>query len=70
MAERKRTRLCGTCRFKQATGNYINGIELVECRRRAPLPSDGPLGTQYSRGRRAYWPLISAEEWCGEWGEV
>lgn len=64
MAERKRTRVCGSCRFRQQTGSYINGVELVECRRRAPTPE------VMLAGQRAVWPLLLAEAWCGEWGEV
>ena len=58
---RKRSRVCATCQSAHPTGHAINGVELVECRRRAPVAVYGDM-----RARRAYFPTLLADEWCGE----
>src|ERR1039458_2067710 len=60
-------RTCSDCRFCNI--GYKPEIRYdpsYECRRRAPAPkvhaSDLGVG--------AYWPLVSPDEWCGEWKEI
>ncbi len=62
MTERKRTRICATCRYGTTTGAYLNGLETITCRRRAPTP-DCTIGF----GARARWPVTQGDEWCGEY---
>jgi hypothetical protein len=64
MDERKE--LCETCRFWERTGNHAG-----ECRRYAPRPAMRALMILDSRqqdGREdAIFPIMSHDEWCGEW---
>ncbi len=59
---RKRTRMCESCGAAQPTTYAINGVQQLECRRRAPVPSYGEL-----RGRQTVFPLVFANQWCSEW---
>ncbi len=62
MTERKRERVCGACRYGAGIGYYMNSIELVTCRRRAPTPDGAKV-----QGQRAFWPLVEGDAWCGEY---
>jgi hypothetical protein len=48
---REATMQCSTCRFFQA--------EQSQCRRYAPQPT--------ADRKNAYWPIVSASDWCGEY---
>ena len=58
---------CGSCRF----GFYVEGTEKQGrcgiwgvCRRHAPRPLAGGVGTGHSDWE---WPTVNEDEWCGEW---
>jgi hypothetical protein len=58
---RQRTKkLCALCASGWPTTYRLNGIQLFECRRKAPSEADRP-------GQRAYWKLTLATEGCGDW---
>lgn len=60
---RQKKRLCQLCRHAHPSNGYINGVRLMECRRRSPTAYQKP-----APGVRAYWPLVLATEWCAEYG--
>jgi hypothetical protein len=65
--ERQRTRLCAVCRYSTGTAHEINAVRLFECRRRAPNPGEGKLASTVVH--RAAWPIVSGDEWCGEYAD-
>ncbi len=56
---------CGQCRFYQATADMAG-----ECRRKSP---QGVIRVALHQGKTsngcfdAFWPIVSATDWCGEW---
>lgn len=54
------TKICAKCGGAWPTTYAINGVQLFECRRRAPGESDRP-------GQRMYWKTTLADEGCAEW---
>lgn len=63
---RKRSRTCATCKASHSIGSAVHGKEQFECRRRAPTQCPDRLDM---RSRRAFWPLVLADEWCAEYAE-
>lgn len=65
---------CGSCRF---AGTHVHaGTEprdraLVRCKRYPPqrLGNQPPLhsGTLVSQQRDTVWPVLTWDDWCGEW---
>lgn len=51
-------RTCATCRFSM----FAKSSDTGQCRRRTPLAA--PYSEDEALG---YWPLISTDDWCGEW---
>ncbi len=59
--QRQRTKkLCAQCGAGWPTTFKLNGVQLFECRRRAPGEAERP-------GQRAYWKTTLATEGCGDW---
>lgn len=59
-ARTRTKKLCVACACGWPTNHKLNGIQLFECRRRAPGEAERP-------GQRAYWKMTLATEGCGEW---
>jgi len=64
-----RTDSCGACHFFEATEVLGEG----ECRHDHPIHLQALLtgvGPPDSAAQRAIWPIVSQEDWCGEFTEA
>ena len=55
---------CGNCHFaRRQNGGY------VECHHNSPVsdPTRGGQWWQFNEPTMAIWPLVSVEDWCGEY---
>jgi hypothetical protein len=54
---------CGNCYYHvYFDAEITEGVEVTECRRRAPAPVLRNVGAYTT-----YFPEVDASEWCGEW---
>ena len=61
-------RRCYTCRHYHADRTSNPPATGGECRRKAPrLAQDGAVYAANDCAPYGYWPIVSADYWCGEW---
>jgi hypothetical protein len=62
---KKNEHTCRTCRFYDFFDKKDFDLEAL-CRRHPPAPM---VGSNEDRNRLLYanWPLVSSNDWCGEW---